>query len=102
MFAQAARQGARPTDRRNHMRRRSVTTQTLLGTACLSIAIGIGALAWASPAATPQGRVDAAYAAMGGDKIAALKTISLKAHLANTTPANPIPSTIRTSPASIR
>src|SRR5258706_14626501 len=64
------------------MRRRSVTTQALLGTACLSIAIGLAAMAWAAPAATPQGRVDSAYAAMGGDKIAALKTISLKAHLA--------------------
>jgi glyoxylase-like metal-dependent hydrolase (beta-lactamase superfamily II) len=68
------------------MRRRSVTTQALFGTVCLSIAIGLGAMAWAAPATTPQGRVDAAYAAMGGDKIAALKTISLKAHLAQYDP----------------
>lgn len=60
------------------MRRRTVTA--LLGAAGLSIAAGLG-FAWAAPAATPQGRVDAAYAAMGGDKLAALKTISLRAHL---------------------
>jgi glyoxylase-like metal-dependent hydrolase (beta-lactamase superfamily II) len=51
--------------------------------ASLCCAVGISAvmgllLAWAVPAAVPQERVNAAYAAMGGDK---LKTISLKASL---------------------
>jgi len=68
------------------MRRRSVTITALLGAAGVSIAIGLGAIAWAAPAATPQGRVDAAYTAMGGDRIGALKTISLKAHLAQFDP----------------
>jgi hypothetical protein len=36
------------------------------------------AFAWNTHAATPQDRINAAYAAMGGDKI---KTISLTAHL---------------------
>jgi len=57
----------------------------LLGAASLSVVIGLG-VALSAPAATPQGRVDAAYAAMGGDRIAALKTISLKAHLAQYDP----------------
>src|SRR5260370_19289090 len=52
-------------------------------TASLCCAVGISAvtgllLAWAVPAAAPQDRVNAAYAAMGGDK---LKTVSLKASL---------------------
>jgi glyoxylase-like metal-dependent hydrolase (beta-lactamase superfamily II) len=52
-------------------------------TALLCCAVGIGAgtsllRAWAAPAAAPEDRVNAAYAAMGGDK---LKTISLKASL---------------------
>ena len=51
--------------------------------ASLCCALGISAatsllIAWAVPAAAPQERVNAAYAAMGGDK---LKTISLKASL---------------------
>jgi glyoxylase-like metal-dependent hydrolase (beta-lactamase superfamily II) len=36
---------------------------------------------WAAAPITAQARVDAAYAAMGGDKLAALKTISLHARL---------------------
>jgi len=60
---------------------KKMTAALLLGAAGLSIALGFG-LASAAPAPTPQGRVDAAYAAMGGDKLAALKTVSLKAHLA--------------------
>ena len=35
---------------------------------------------------TPQQRVDAAYAALGGDAVAGLKTISLKAHIAQWDP----------------
>ena len=51
--------------------------------ASLCCALGISAatsllIVWAVPAAAPQERVNAAYAAMGGDK---LKTISLKASL---------------------
>jgi len=57
--------------------------RSLYLTASLCCAVGISAvtgllLAWAVPAAAPQDRVNAAYAAMGGDK---LKTISLKASL---------------------
>jgi hypothetical protein len=49
----------------------------------LCCAVTIGAvmcflISWALPAAGPQDRVNAAYAAMGGDK---LKTLSLKASL---------------------
>ena len=52
-------------------------------TALLCCAVGISAvtglfLAWAVPAAAPQDRVNAAYAAISGDK---LKTISLRASL---------------------
>ena len=52
-------------------------------TSSLSCALGIGAaasllLAWTVPAVSPQDRVNAAYTAMGGDK---LKTIALKASL---------------------
>jgi glyoxylase-like metal-dependent hydrolase (beta-lactamase superfamily II) len=52
-------------------------------TASLCCAVGVGAvtgllLAWAVPAAEPQDRVNAAYAAMRGGK---LKTISLRASL---------------------
>src|ERR1700726_2392034 len=51
--------------------------------ASLCCAVTIGAvmcllISWALPAAAPQDRVNAAYAAMGGDK---LKTLSLKASL---------------------
>ena len=52
-------------------------------TASLCCAVGICVatsllISWAAPAAAPQDRVNAAYAAMGGDK---LKTLSLKASL---------------------
>jgi len=57
--------------------------RTLNFTASLCCAVGISALttlllAWAAPAAAPQDRINAAYTAMGGDK---LKTITLKATL---------------------
>jgi glyoxylase-like metal-dependent hydrolase (beta-lactamase superfamily II) len=52
----------------------------LLGTAALAAAIAVGKLAAATPS-TPIDRVNAAYTAMGEDKLAALKTISLRAHL---------------------
>jgi len=57
--------------------------RSLYLTALLCFAVGISVVmsllvAWAEPAAGPQDRVNAAYAAMGGDK---LKTISLKASL---------------------
>jgi glyoxylase-like metal-dependent hydrolase (beta-lactamase superfamily II) len=49
---------------------------------CGGLALGASyALGWAAPATSPQARVDAAYAAMGGDRLAAVKTLSLKAHL---------------------
>jgi glyoxylase-like metal-dependent hydrolase (beta-lactamase superfamily II) len=56
---------------------------SLYFTALLSCAVGISAVtvlsvAWAVPAAAPQDRVNAAYAAISGDK---LKTISLRASL---------------------
>lgn len=55
----------------------------LYSTTSFCCVLGISAaasllLAWSSPAAPPQDRVNAAYAAMGGDK---LKTITLKASL---------------------
>jgi len=52
-----------------------------VGAAALCVAIGLGVTAWAATPTTAQGRVDSAYAALGGDKLAALKTISLHAHL---------------------
>src|SRR5918911_176734 len=67
------------------MTRRTNIVAALLGATALSTLIAFsGTLA--APATTPQARVDAAYAAMGGDKLAALKTISLKAHLAQYDP----------------
>ena len=45
-----------------------------------SAAVGLGVTA-AAPAPTPQQRVDAAFAAMGGAKLLALKTISFKANI---------------------
>jgi len=66
------------------MHRKSMNTATkLFRAAGLFIAIGLGLAACdGQPTAmTPGQRVDAAYAAMGGDNITALKTISLKAHL---------------------
>src|SRR3954469_7818637 len=68
------------------MCRTHVTAVALLGAAGIAMAIAVGAGALAAPAATPQARVDAAYAAMGGDRLAAVKTISLKAHLAQYDP----------------
>ena len=59
--------------------RQNPATALLLGAAILAIA-PFGKTLFAAPAATPQARVDAAYAAMGGDRLAALKTISLRAH----------------------
>ncbi len=47
----------------------------------VAIAAPLEKAPFAAPAATPQALVDAAYAAMGGDRLAALKTISLHAHL---------------------
>ena len=66
------------------MRRRSGSlhlTAPWCGVAVIGAALGLAliwALAWSTHAATPQDRVSAAYAAMGGDK---LKTISLTAHI---------------------
>jgi hypothetical protein len=66
------------------MRRRSGSlhlTPPWCGVAVIGAALGLAliwALAWSTHAATPQDRVSAAYAAMGGDK---LKTISLTAHI---------------------
>lgn len=58
----------------------------LLGAAAIAFAVGIGATMAAPAANSPRELVDAAYAAMGGDRIAALKTLSLKAHLAQYDP----------------
>jgi glyoxylase-like metal-dependent hydrolase (beta-lactamase superfamily II) len=55
----------------------------LLGTSILVLAAGPDQ---AAAPDTAQARVDAAYAAMGGDRIAAIKTISLRAHLAQYDP----------------
>jgi glyoxylase-like metal-dependent hydrolase (beta-lactamase superfamily II) len=61
------------------------TKAALLGAGVLSLAAGWGAVL-AAPAATPKDLVDAAYAALGGDKVAALKTVSLHAHIAQYDP----------------
>ena len=53
----------------------------LTGSLCCAVGICLATsllISWTAPAAAPQDRVNAAYAAMGGDK---LKTISLKASL---------------------
>lgn len=52
----------------------------LVVAAGLSAAVGLG-VTRAAPAPSPQQRVDAAFAAMGGDKLLALKTISFKANI---------------------
>jgi hypothetical protein len=66
------------------MRSKDLSSTFVLGAAGFSAAVVVWALAWGAPVSTvsPQARVEAAYAAMGGNRIAALKTISLKAHLA--------------------
>ena len=61
--------------------RRENRSLSLTTSLCCAVCIGAVAsllLGWTIPAATPQDRVNAAYTAMGGDK---LKTISLKASL---------------------
>ena len=60
--------------------RRIKLAALLLGTALFAGAFEGQAL-FAAPAMGPQARVDAAYAAMGGDKLAVLRTITLRAHL---------------------
>jgi len=63
------------------MLRRTVNIGALLlCAASLSAAVGLGAT-WAATAPTPQQRVDATYAAMGGDKLVALKTISFRSNI---------------------
>ena len=59
----------------------SVSMSRLLGALIVSAAVGLGVSTWAAPAPqmSPQERVDAAYKAMGGEKLAALKTVSLEA-----------------------
>ena len=52
----------------------------LLVTAAVAAAAG-GRTLFAAPEPGPMDRVNAAYAAMGGDRLAALKAISLRAHL---------------------
>ena len=68
--------------------RKDLSSTFVLGATGVTVAVVVWALAWGAPVSTlsPQARVEAAYAAMGGDKIAALKTISLKAHLAQYDP----------------
>src|SRR6266478_5116067 len=58
-----------------------VIVATLSGVSIL----GLAAIALAAPA-SPQGLVDQAYDAMGGDKLKTLTTLSLKAHLAQYDP----------------
>src|SRR6185437_4632446 len=56
-----------------------VTSRRTIGIASLMAGIGAAAALWdAAPAATmtPQMLADAAYQAMGGDKLAAVKTLS--------------------------
>jgi glyoxylase-like metal-dependent hydrolase (beta-lactamase superfamily II) len=58
------------------MRTASVTITRVFGALAVSGAIGLGvSLAAPAPQMSPQQRVDAAWKAMGGDKLAALKTI---------------------------
>ena len=60
------------------MRTASVTITRVFGALVVSAAIGLGvSLAAPAPQMTPQQRVDAAYNAMGGAKLAALKSIRL-------------------------
>lgn len=64
------------------MRTASVSATRLIGALVVSAAVGWGvSFAGAAPAPqmSPQERVDAAYKAMGGEKLAALKTITLEA-----------------------
>ena len=64
------------------MRTASVTITRVFGALVVSAAIGLGvSLAAPAPQMTPQQRVDAAYNAMGGAKLAALKSISYDADI---------------------
>jgi glyoxylase-like metal-dependent hydrolase (beta-lactamase superfamily II) len=65
------------------MRSASVSMTRLLGALIVSAAVGVGVTTLAAPAPqmSPQQRVDAAYKAMGGEKLAALKTIRLEAEI---------------------
>ena len=64
------------------MRSASVSMTRLLGALIVSAAVGVGVTTWAAPAPqSPQQRVDAAYKAMGGEKLAALKTIRIEAEI---------------------
>lgn len=62
------------------MRTSSGRATRVFGALVVSAAVGWGATLLAAPAPqmTPQQRVDAAYKAMGGEKLAALKTIRLE------------------------
>src|SRR5579871_2631554 len=60
--------------------RQSTMAALLVGVA-IAAGMPLGKSLFAAPAAQPQALVDAAYAAMGGGRLAALKTISLRAHL---------------------
>jgi glyoxylase-like metal-dependent hydrolase (beta-lactamase superfamily II) len=64
------------------MRTASVTVTRVFGALVVSAAIGLGvSLAAPAPQMTPQQRVDAAYKAMGGEKLTALKSIRLEAEI---------------------
>jgi glyoxylase-like metal-dependent hydrolase (beta-lactamase superfamily II) len=65
----------------------SLSITRVFGAVVISAAIGLG-VTWAAPAPqmTPQQRVDAAYKAMGGEKLAALKSISFNADIAQWDP----------------
>jgi hypothetical protein len=64
------------------MRTASVSVTRLVGALIVSAAVGWGVtLAAPAPQMTPQQRVDAAYKAMGGEKLDALKTIRIEAEI---------------------
>ncbi len=65
------------------MRTASVNATRLIGALVVSAAVGWGATLLAAPAPqmTPQQRVDAAYKAMGGEKLAALKSVRIEAEI---------------------
>ncbi len=75
--------------------RKSTRTARLMGAVSLMIAFGLAGCesnqqtsSASMTTMTPQQRVDAAYAAMGGDAVADLKTISLRAHIAQWDPGS--------------
>src|SRR5215510_10580251 len=77
--------GNRPLGSLGGIRMRRAANRVLAATLSGVSLLGLAAIALAAPA-SPQSLVDQAYDAMGGDKLRAITTISLKAHLAQYDP----------------